>query len=73
MPLPIIGSVITNYRVPLDFLAYVGLTFFIIAVIRAYAQGRSTSRDRDLHGRVILLTARCSLRLPKLWLIDVHL
>lgn len=55
MPLPIIASVISTYA-SFTYFVYGTLAFFIVAVIRAYAQGRSTSRDRDLHGRVVLLT-----------------
>ncbi|KAI0753320.1 hypothetical protein C8Q80DRAFT_1151516 [Daedaleopsis nitida] len=43
---------------------------FVLVAIYAYAQGRSTTRERDLHARVVLLTVstcsgsnRCGARL----------
>jgi hypothetical protein len=34
------------------------LTFITVFVFRAFSQGRTTNRERDLHGRVILVTVR---------------
>lgn len=56
---------------PLDTVAFLGsrllagrhLTRYVVAIIvvatiRAYCQGRTTTRERDLHARTILLTVR---------------
>jgi hypothetical protein len=35
---------------------YIGATILAVVIIHAFAQGRSTTRERDLHTRVILVT-----------------
>ena len=42
--------------VPPNYWPHVLVGAFVLVVIYAYAQGRSTTRERDLHARVILLT-----------------
>ncbi|KAL5531857.1 hypothetical protein ACEPAF_5420 [Sanghuangporus sanghuang] len=55
MPVPVLVNLAANlYSSP--YLVHVVVTLFVISIIRAYAQGRSTNRERDLHGRTILLT-----------------
>lgn len=41
---------------PFKYWPYAAVAAAVLVVIYAYAQGRSTSRERDLHARVILLT-----------------
>ena len=41
---------------PFKYWPYAGVAAAVLVVIYAYAQGRSTNRERDLHARVILLT-----------------
>ncbi|EJD08240.1 uncharacterized protein FOMMEDRAFT_75011 [Fomitiporia mediterranea MF3/22] len=55
MPLPVLVNLVAKYY-PKQYFVHIGIVLIIIFVIRAYAQGRTTNRDRDLHGRVILLT-----------------
>ncbi|TDL22923.1 hypothetical protein BD410DRAFT_787735 [Rickenella mellea] len=55
MPVQFVSSLIFNY-LPSHYYVRILLVVFAIAVIRAYCQGRVTNRERDLHGRVILLT-----------------
>ncbi|KAL5512532.1 hypothetical protein ACEPAG_3185 [Sanghuangporus baumii] len=55
MPVPVLINLAANlYSSP--YLIPIGVVLFVISIIRAYAQGRSTNRERDLHGRTILLT-----------------
>ncbi|KAI5116775.1 hypothetical protein M0805_008730 [Coniferiporia weirii] len=55
MPLPVLITVLPKYY-PSQYHVQIGLIILAIVAIRAYAQGRSTNRDRDLHGRVVLIT-----------------
>ncbi|THH09481.1 hypothetical protein EW145_g1998 [Phellinidium pouzarii] len=55
MPLLALVNLLPKYY-PSRYQIHIALSIVAIFVIRAYAQGRSTNRDRDLHGRVILLT-----------------
>jgi hypothetical protein len=43
---------------PSKYYVHAVLTLITVLIIRAFSQGRSTSRERDLHGRVILVTVR---------------
>ncbi|TFK50908.1 hypothetical protein OE88DRAFT_1700544 [Heliocybe sulcata] len=42
--------------IPKGYYWHVALSILAIVVIHAFAQGRTTNRDRDLHARVILVT-----------------
>lgn len=55
MPLPVLIDAIARYYSTQTFLKF-GAVILAIVVARAYAQGRSTTRERDLHGRIVLLT-----------------
>lgn len=44
--------------IPPKYYVYILLAVLTLAVIHAYAQGRRTDRERDLHARVILVTVR---------------
>lgn len=57
MPVPIILTALADYF-PVQHFTVVAFGVFVLAVIRAYCQGRTTDRERDLHARVILLTVR---------------
>ncbi|KIM76579.1 hypothetical protein PILCRDRAFT_826151 [Piloderma croceum F 1598] len=41
---------------PSKYYVHAILTLITVLVVRAFSQGRSTNRERDLHGRVILVT-----------------
>lgn len=41
---------------PSKYYLHVGVTAVVLLVIYAFAQGRTTNRERDLHARVILVT-----------------
>ena len=55
MPLPILASLVSNYY-PQSYITHISVSIISILAVRTYALGRSTNRERDLHGRVILLT-----------------
>ena len=57
MPLPALATIFWDYF-PLNYVVHISLGIVITMILRTYAQGRVTSRERDLHGRVILLTVR---------------
>ena len=44
--------------VPSKYYVHAILTLITVLVVRAFSQGRTTNRERDLHGRVILVTVR---------------
>ncbi len=48
---------------------YTHAVLAVVAVITVYtfAQGRKTSRERDLHGRTILITAASYLEVISSW------
>jgi hypothetical protein len=41
---------------PQEYLVHVFISILVIFIIRTFAQGRTTDRERDLHARVILVT-----------------
>ena len=41
---------------PFNYWPHAAVVVAVLLVIYAYAQGRSTTRERDLHARVIILT-----------------
>jgi uncharacterized membrane protein YfcA len=55
MVLKIAGAIISA-TLPSDHLVHVIVALTIICVTYTFAQGRSTTRERDLHARVILIT-----------------
>jgi hypothetical protein len=44
--------------VPSQYYIHAVIALVTILVVRAFAQGRKTNRERDLHARVILVTVR---------------
>ena len=55
MPLPVLVSLVPKLFAS-PYLIHIAIVLFAVSVVRAYAQGRTTDRERDLHGRTILLT-----------------
>ena len=55
MVLQVLYTAITSV-LPFKYWPYAGVALAVLVVIYAYAQGRTTNRERDLHARVILLT-----------------
>lgn len=60
MPVPIIVTLASKYY-PTKYFLQLCASLIAIFLVRAFAQGRKTNRERDLHGRVILLTVRTLL------------
>ena len=57
-----IAEVVVNALLPREHWVKIAVGVLVLVVVCAFAQGRTTSRERDLHGRVILVTVsqRCS-------------
>ena len=55
MPLYASSTAITRW-ISAEYYFPIALGFVVLAVIRTYAQGRRTTRERDLHDRTILVT-----------------
>ncbi|KDQ56346.1 hypothetical protein JAAARDRAFT_132798 [Jaapia argillacea MUCL 33604] len=55
MVLEIAASIFSTI-LPSKYYIHAALSVLVIVVVRAFAQGRSTNRERDLHARVILVT-----------------
>lgn len=55
MPVPILFNYLPKIYSG-QYYVQIAVALLALAVVRAYAQGRNTSRERDLHARVILLT-----------------
>lgn len=49
--------------VPSKYYAHIALTTVALVVLYAFSQGRTTSRERDLHARVVILTVACLVSL----------
>ena len=47
---------------PKQYLYHICGGLLALYVIRTLSQGRKTTRDRDLHGRVVLMTVRNAIR-----------
>lgn len=62
MPLPFLATFAQGYFSSKYFLRTV-LGFCVLFALRSYSQGRKTTRERDLHGRVVLLTVSSLLLL----------
>lgn len=63
MVLPILDAVFKSPFFPSSYVPHIITAVAVVLVIRAFAQGRTTSRDRDLHARTILMTVRLNDRL----------
>jgi hypothetical protein len=57
MVLKILYAVGTTF-LPLEYYTHLAVVVVGIVTVYAFAQGRKTNRERDLHGRTILITAR---------------
>jgi hypothetical protein len=57
MVLKIVATTVSAI-LPSGYYVHVLLAILAIVVTRAFVQGRSTNRERDLHARVILVTVR---------------
>jgi len=55
MVLKILGATV-NTLLPSKYYVHALVSVVLITVIHAFAQGRRTSRERDMHARVILVT-----------------
>ncbi|KAF8588836.1 hypothetical protein K439DRAFT_1405655 [Ramaria rubella] len=55
MPLHILSTIVSE-AIPKSYYVPAVLTVLLLAVVRAYSQGRRTNRDRDLHARTVILT-----------------
>ncbi|KZV91725.1 hypothetical protein EXIGLDRAFT_836931 [Exidia glandulosa HHB12029] len=55
MPIHATSSIVSSY-VPSNYYFPAALAFVAIAVLRTFAQGRRTTRERDLHDRTIIIT-----------------
>jgi hypothetical protein len=53
-----IFSTVVSQTIPSGYYLPAVLAVLLIAVVRAYSQGRRTNRDRDLHARTVVLTVR---------------
>ena len=57
MVLKVVTTAVTAV-IPSNYYVHALLAIVTILVVRAFARGRSTNRERDLHARVILVTVR---------------
>jgi hypothetical protein len=55
MVLKVLATAVTAV-LPANYYVHALVAIVTIIVIRAFAQGRSTNRERDLHARVILVS-----------------
>ncbi|KAF8557819.1 hypothetical protein OG21DRAFT_1504784 [Imleria badia] len=55
MVLKIFGAV-ANSLLPSSYYVHAIISIVVIVVVHAFAQGRATTRERDLHARVVLVT-----------------
>lgn len=46
---------------PSKYYVHIVLSTLSLVVLYAFSQGRTTSRERDLHARVVILTVACSI------------
>ena len=53
-----IAEALISAFLPREYWVHIATLVFAAVVIRAFAQGRTTTRERDLHARVILVTVR---------------
>jgi hypothetical protein len=45
-----------NALLPSNYYVHALISMLAIVVVHAFAQGRTTNRERDMHARVVLLT-----------------
>lgn len=55
MVLKILGAAL-SVLLPSGYFVHIIVSIVAILVVHAFAQGRTTTRERDLHSRVILVT-----------------
>ena len=55
MVLKILGAV-ANTLLPSSYYVHAFVSIVAIVVVHAFAQGRTTNRERDMHARVVLVT-----------------
>ena len=51
-------AVTINALLPSNYYVHALVSILAIVVVHAFAQGRTTNRERDMHARVVLLTVR---------------
>ena len=51
-----IFSAIVSSTIPSSYYFPAVVTLLLLVITRAYTQGRRTNRDRDLHGRTVIVT-----------------
>ncbi len=56
MVLGILDAAISSAYFPKNYVPHIVTAAASLVLIRAFSQGRTTSRDRDLHARTILVT-----------------
>lgn len=59
MVLKILG-VVANSLLSSSHYVHVIISILAIVIVHAFAQGRTTNRERDMHARVVLVTVRSS-------------
>lgn len=57
MVLQLVGAIFSAFF-PTQYTAHIVMALVTILALRAFSQGRTTNRERDLHARVILVTVR---------------
>ena len=57
MVLRIVEAFASKYF-PTQYLVHIAIGIVTLLVLRAFSQGRTTNRERDLHARTIMLTVR---------------
>ena len=53
-----VAYTLATYVLPTTYYWHVAIALATLVVIYAFAQGRTTDRERDLHARTILVTVR---------------
>ena len=51
-------AVAVGALLPSNYYVHTLISILVIVVVHAFAQGRTTNRERDMHARVVLLTVR---------------
>lgn len=55
MVLKVIAAAV-NTLLPSDYYIHAIISIITIVVVHAFAQGRTTNRERDMHAKVVILT-----------------
>lgn len=63
MVLKILGAVANSF-LPSSYYVHAFVSVIAIVVVHAFAQGRTTNRERDMHARVVLVTVSRSFTFP---------